>query len=789
MQVPIPYAVAMALSAGVAFTVAALAFQRRPELVARALALVMLSVAIWSGSLAGEALATEISTKILWSKLEYIGVAVFPFALLVFGLAYAERMHLLRPGLLPAYALIPTLTLILAWTNEAHHLLWVDVTRVGRPYPSMVRYLHGPWYWVNIGYTYTIAVLTAVLLLREAFLRWSTFRWQAVALLLAILPPLLLSTGYVFGWGALAAYDLTPIGFIVTGAVLVAGFTHRGILSLIPVACSRVLEYTHVAFLIIGADDLVLDVNPGMCKLLSSRDGGAGLRRDYVGRPITRVMEAWPEWCAHLEAVADDVAQIVAANAQHWEIVVVPVREEPGTRLVAIRDVTELVRLQAEAGRHRRREAALRERLIVERELQAQGAEVLRYVHSTVQVARALIDAGQPLDAQAELAEIDHTLMNAAADLRVLADSLRALPRLGQDFTNSLANYVDRLRDATGLDVLLSLPDVEIANLIGPPVAMALLRAIHEALTNVISHSQVGAAQVIVSRLGPWLQIVVADEGIGFDLLDAEARRPDGGLVEMRRRVEALDGSVDTRSLPGRGTQVVFQVPLTRDDVSPLFPPVGVLLVDDHPLILDGFADLLASRGAQVVGKAHTGREAVLLAPKLRPDLILMDIQMPDMTGIEATAAIKALLPETKIVMLTASRNKDDLVAAVRAGADGYLVKQLQVDEFIVLLAKIARDEAPIAPGLTHSLLQALVEMDVSGVPKAPNLDLPERQVTVLQRAAQGFTYREIGDQLHITERTVRYHVEQARETLGAASRAEAIAIASQAGLIDAANT
>ena len=132
-----------------------------------------------------------------------------------------------------------------------------------------------------------------------------------------------------------------------------------------------------------------------------------------------------------------------------------------------------------------------------------------------------------------------------------------------------------------------------------------------------------------------------------------------------------------------------------------------VLIADDHPLFRDGLRSLLEARGIEVVGEARTGREAVEQTRRLRPDVVLMDLSMPEMGGLAATRLISAEQPEVKVVVLTASEDDADLCEAIKSGAQGFLFKNLGSDEFFRLLDGVARGEPGLTPGLARKLLGA----------------------------------------------------------------------------------
>ncbi|MBI2328105.1 MAG: response regulator transcription factor, partial [Chloroflexi bacterium] len=185
-----------------------------------------------------------------------------------------------------------------------------------------------------------------------------------------------------------------------------------------------------------------------------------------------------------------------------------------------------------------------------------------------------------------------------------------------------------------------------------------------------------------------------------------------------------------------------------------------VLIVDDHDLFRDGIASLLRARGYEVVGEASDGIEAVARAGELKPELILMDIRMPNMDGLEATRLIKAEVPEAKVVMLTVSDEEEDLFEAIKSGASGYLLKNLKADIFFELIAGVASGEAPISPRMAARMLQEFSRNpNVSKPGEVQYQSLTARETEVLRLVAAGQGNREIAAELFITESTVKYHL------------------------------
>lgn len=203
-----------------------------------------------------------------------------------------------------------------------------------------------------------------------------------------------------------------------------------------------------------------------------------------------------------------------------------------------------------------------------------------------------------------------------------------------------------------------------------------------------------------------------------------------------------------------------------------------VLLVDDHTLIRKGISMLMDQwEGFEVVGEARNGEEAIELALRLRPDIILMDIYMPRLNGLEATRRIKALLPEIKVVILTIADDDETIEAAFAAGAEGYLLKTVEPQQLFYLLLDVARGEVPLASALTKKILPKL-----NSIPKDPLLSAREKEV--LELVALGFTNREIAQRLYISENTVKNHLRNILEKLQTKNRLQAVHYALQHGLV-----
>ena len=210
-----------------------------------------------------------------------------------------------------------------------------------------------------------------------------------------------------------------------------------------------------------------------------------------------------------------------------------------------------------------------------------------------------------------------------------------------------------------------------------------------------------------------------------------------------------------------------------------------VLLVDDHALFRAGLKGLLQAWGMEVVGEAEDGAQAVQKALESRPDLVLMDVRMPGINGLQAIPLIKKDLPDTKIVMVTVSEDEQDLFEAIKSGAEGYLLKNLKEEEFRDMMEALSQGEAPIQRNLASKILVEFSRQARSKPRGKSEQGLSERETKVLRLITRGDANKEVASSLFISEETVKYHLRNILHKLHLRNRAQAIAYAIREGLVE----
>jgi len=216
---------------------------------------------------------------------------------------------------------------------------------------------------------------------------------------------------------------------------------------------------------------------------------------------------------------------------------------------------------------------------------------------------------------------------------------------------------------------------------------------------------------------------------------------------------------------------------------------IRVLIADDQALFRRGLYVVLGTEeNIEVVAEAEDGEQAIAKAEEMAPDVVLMDVRMPRVNGIEAAQRIRELLPSTKILMLTVSDEEDDLYEAIKAGANGYLLKEISVEEVATAIRSVVQGQSLISPSMASKLLNEFNSLARQAAEKKEQLPAPvltARELEVLKLVARGMSNRDVADQLYISENTVKNHVRNILEKLHLHSRMEAVMYAVRKRLLD----
>jgi PAS domain S-box-containing protein len=408
-------------------------------------------------------------------------------------------------------------------------------------------------------------------------------------------------------------------------------------------------------------------------------------------------------------------------------------------------------------------------------------------------------------EGEVEFAKAKRCLQDAVVEMRRMVSELGPLLLEDVGLVEASRRLLADLAHRQNWDTEFE-DDVDIERL-DPMAEMALFRIVQEALSNAAKHSQTAKVRIGFRREAEILFMEVRDWGKGFDVGRVLAQWGPGlhvGLLGMRERAALIGGELTIESAPGNGTKIAVSVPV----VSPEAPVIGgkkvevvdmtearkgrerarggitVLIADDHPMVREGLRSMLGADGIEIVGEATNGNEAVAAVQQFNPDVVLMDVRMPDMDGLTATEIVKERSPETSVIVITSYESKDYLRRAIEVGAAGYLLKGMPRESLIDAIRLVRGGGSLIDARLLSELLR---ELGVQGSrfqgAEGALEALTPREQEVLQLLVGGLTNKEIAVEMHYSVGTVKNVVQRVIEKLGVSDRTQAAVYAVRAGL------
>lgn len=317
-------------------------WRRRSAAGALSLALLMLSIAIWSFAYAMELSGTEKPIMRFWLRIEYLGIAFLPLWGVLFTLQYTGRNKWLTIRNITALSVIPIITLILNWTNEWHQLFYKEINLEISHGMAILVLTKGIWYWVHISFVYAVYLLMSLLILHMYWQRGRLYRVQALTVVVAMLPPVIGNMLYLTNLSPFPNLDLSPFAFNATGILIIWGLFHYRIFNVVPVARDMLIENISDGLLVLDIANCVVDINPAAQRLTGVEISSA------IGQNIETLLPAWTEF---LVCIADNSDKekmrqkiIITENInQHIDLRIIRLTDRQGNergKLIILRDIS-----------------------------------------------------------------------------------------------------------------------------------------------------------------------------------------------------------------------------------------------------------------------------------------------------------------------------------------------------------------------------------------------------------------------------------------------------------------
>jgi len=543
-----PYIWPSLISAIISIILIGYAWQRRPAPGAAPTAALLVATAIWSLGYTLELGGRDLATKLFWAKFQYPGIVTVPVIWLIFVLQYTNRPKWLTRRNLTFLAIIPLITVLAVWTNEAHGLVWHDTgLREQGPFVAL-KVTYGLWFWVHTTYSYLVFLLGTLLIFPALFRTMSLYRKQVSILLIAAFSPFIGSLLYLSGLNPFPGLDLTPVSFTITGLAVAWGLFRFQLLDLAPIANRTVMNNIHDGIIVLDTQKRIVNFNLAAKQWIRPHRASK-----VIGQPAIKVLQEHVDLVKYLYITMEVQAEIMLGPAErrrHFDLSIISLTNQHNQRtgqLIILHDITERKQMAIEQERHR-----------LARDLHDTVIQSLYGIAIAAKTGLRQLDQARETEKVQETIEyILNTAQTSLVETREQIFHLSPIRSDDEKLVEVLAQHCDLLKKRHGLKVDLTTAS---ALSFSADQREALYYIVKEALWNIVKHAQ--ATQVTLSLIDENGHTVlsVIDNGTGFDrsiIVEKEGL----GLKNMAERVKLVGGTFEIYSKLGGGSHLTVQLP------------------------------------------------------------------------------------------------------------------------------------------------------------------------------------------------------------------------------------
>lgn len=557
----VPYTVLLLASALMTGALAIYGAKQRRLLGTNILGLCMAIGTLWSLANALELSALTFEHKLFWANLQYIAYSLGPVAWLLTSCQFTGRSHWLAwKNVLPLF-LIPTITILLVWTDPTWGFVRANLTLNTSGPLYVLDKQYGPWFWVHFSQSYALNFLSILLLTQAALNRKSVYRGQATFLLGGILLVAGSNLLYVLGLGPITDHDITPIVFSLATGLMFWGIYRFDLFQLVPIAWDRVFEAMETGVVVINEAGRVVDLNPAFLHMFSAES----VKRS-LGIPLRAISRELAEFKPGSSLEVDHHLKIqgsLGEGERDYEVTASTITDHRGFvrgQVMVINDVTELKMAQERLRLEQQEVAVTQERIRFTQDLHDNLGQVLGFSSLQVKAILRELERGKMDKAKESILRLGEVLDEAQRDMRAYVHGMRAREYQQTSLRTLLERQLQRLRDQDHFqreNLILHLIDHDFL----PEEKAQICHIVKEALNNILKHSQATRVEIELRPSQETWLLTITDDGIGFDPRRAlETETGGSGLSIIPERAGLLGGKMQVTSVPGR-TEIRVEFP------------------------------------------------------------------------------------------------------------------------------------------------------------------------------------------------------------------------------------
>jgi PAS domain S-box-containing protein len=528
----------------------------------------MLSMAIltlWSVANALEMSAVDFSTKLFWANVQYIAYCYSPVTLLALCMEFTGHDQWVRQGKILLFAIVPTIIIILVWTDGIHGLIRHDLQMNYDSSFPVIDKEYGPAFWVHAVYSQLLNLLAGVLLLRAVFFKNTVYRKQALSLFLGLSLIVILNLMYITGLTPVKQFDITPLIFGPAGLVVAWGIFRYKLFDVVPVARAKIFEAMDSGLMVLDLQDRILDINPALKKILGKTDAEViSCRVEEACSCIPQLANA----CRDQSRAQSEFSLTANGYLQIFEILISPLIDRRGIeigRLIVVNEITRRKQKQQQYLKKQWKLAVTEERERLARDMHDNLAQVLAFINLQTQgIQNELAQAGIDIVSN-KLDKLVDATQSAHNEIRAYIKNVRCAEYVEKNFVDAMEEMVANFEARAGIKVDLNLPDGFVWKEVNPEIWDNILNIVKEALNNIEKHAEADHVAIVFSMTAQQLHSLITDDGRGFDPeQQASATKSKFGLTIMRERAAEIGGNIKISSKIGSGSRIVLDVPIIQ---------------------------------------------------------------------------------------------------------------------------------------------------------------------------------------------------------------------------------